>query len=123
MREVNLTELKNIKKEYELYKIELYFECENNIKEELEQNIKDIPNLTKDEIKHLYNVYFKLNKLEINDKLHYTINIIKNNFDKNFVDNPYAQLDWVRIFGLELQTIATYYPYLYDKRNEKKYYN
>ena len=119
MREVNLIELKNIRKEYELYKLELYSESENNIKEQLEQNIKDIPNLTEDEIKYLYSIYFKLNKLEINDKLFNTISIVKYNFDKNYYDNSFAQLDWVRIFGLELQTTQTYYPHLNDKRKKK----
>lgn len=123
MNEVDLTELKNVKKEYDEYKISLYSNSEINIKSQLEEDIKNIPDLTKEELKKLYSSYFKFNRLEINDKLFYTMRIIKYNFNKNYSDNSNAELEWHKIFGLELETIDNYYPNLYDVRNKKKSYN
>jgi hypothetical protein len=122
MSEVDLIELKNVKKEYDEYKISLYANSENDIKIQLEEDIKNIPDLTEEEIKKLYSIYFKFNKLNINDKLFYTIKIIKYNFNKNYNNNPFSQLDWIRVFGLELETIDNYYPNLYEIRNKQKKY-
>jgi len=120
MNEVDLIELKVVKKEYDEYKISLYANSENIIKIQLEEDIKNIPDLTEEELKQLYSIYFKFNKLEINDKLFYTIKIIKYNFNKNYYNNPFSQLDWVRVFGLELETIDNHYPNLYEIRNKQK---
>ena len=120
MNEVDLIELKLVKKEYDEYKISLYANSENIIKIQLEEDIKNIPDLTEEELKQLYSIYFKFNKLEINDKLFYTIKIIKYNFNKNYYNNPLSQLDWVRVFGLELEKIDNHYPNLYEIRNKQK---